>query len=89
LGRQLQKSCHFYNFTFMDIAPPRPLDVEIDKLTNSIENAITSEVSDTVVVLMTLAHEKQIKKRDWQFDWKKELKDTSKQTYKLLLDIEL
>lgn len=67
----------------MDVAPPRPLDVEIDKLTNSIENAITSKVFDTSVMLMTLDHEKQIKKKDWQFDWKKELKDTSKQTYKL------
>ncbi len=47
----------------MDVAPPMPFDVEINKLTNSIENSITGEVFDTVVVLMTLSHEKQIKKK--------------------------
>lgn len=64
-------------------SPPFFLDIEIDKLTNSIENAITGEVFDTEVVRLTAQDEKQIKKKDWQFDWKKELKDTTKEVYKL------
>jgi len=51
----------------------RPLDFVIDKLTNSIENSSTHEVFDTEVVRMTLEDSTQIKKLDWQFDWKKEI----------------
>ncbi len=57
--------------------------IEIDKLTNSIENAITGEVFDTEVIRLTAQDEKQIKKKDWQFDWKKELRDTNREAYKL------
>jgi hypothetical protein len=59
------------------------LDFEIDKLTNSIENAITGEVFDTSVVLLQKADNKQIKKTKWLFDWHKELKDSERQVYKL------
>jgi hypothetical protein len=54
------------------------LDFEIDKLTNSIENQITGEVFDTEVTQLTILQNTQIKKKDWLFDWKKELKDTTK-----------
>ncbi|KAA9353067.1 hypothetical protein [Larkinella humicola] len=63
--------------------PPFPLNIEIDKLTNSIENAITGEVFDTVVTRLIPQNEKQIKKRDWQFNWKQELKDPNREAYKL------
>ena len=59
------------------------LDFEIDKLTNSIENTQTGEVFDTAIVRLTDKDIKQIKKTDWQFDWSKELKDNSKEVYKL------
>jgi hypothetical protein len=59
------------------------LDFEIDKLTNSIENLATGEVFDTEIVRLGEPDIKQIKKADWQFDWHKELKDKSKQVYKL------
>jgi hypothetical protein len=59
------------------------LDFEIDKLTNSIENLATGEVFDTEIVKLGESDIKQIKKADWQFDWHKELKDKSKQVYKL------
>lgn len=59
------------------------LDFEIDKLTNSIENIMTGEVFDTEIVHLTEVDKKQIKKADWQFDWFKELKDKSKEVYKL------
>ncbi len=59
------------------------LDFEIDKLTNSIENALTSEVFDTEVVRLTNKDSRQIRKVDWQFNWHKELKDETKEVYKL------
>lgn len=59
------------------------LDFEIDKLTNSIENLATGEVFDTEIVRLTEADSKQIKKVEWQFNWLKELKDKSKEVYKL------
>jgi len=57
--------------------------IEIDKLTNSIEKAITGEVFDSQVTQVTVQDEKQIKKKDWQFNWKRELSDVTKETYKL------
>ena len=59
------------------------LDFEIDRLTNSIENTQTGEVFDTEIMRLTDKDIKQIKKADWQFDWSKELKDKSKEVYKL------
>jgi hypothetical protein len=59
------------------------LDFIIDKLTNSIENTLTGEVFDTGIVRLTNANAKQLKKEDWQFDWLIELKDKSKEIYKL------
>jgi hypothetical protein len=59
------------------------LDFEIDKLTNSIENISTGEVFDTEITSLGAGDVKQIKKTDWQFDWHKELKDKSKEVYKL------
>jgi hypothetical protein len=37
----------------MKIEKNRPLDFEIDKLTNSIENTSTGEVFDTEIVRLT------------------------------------
>ncbi|GAB3929479.1 hypothetical protein [Larkinella terrae] len=58
-------------------------DIEIDKLTNSIENAVSGEVFDTEITRLTILNEKQIKKKDWGFNWKQELKDPSREVYKL------
>jgi len=59
------------------------LDFVIDKLTNSIENTATGEVFDTEVVQLRNTDLKQIHKADWQFDWTKEIKDKTKEVYKL------
>ena len=59
------------------------LDFIIDKLTNSIENTSTGEVFDTEIVKLTVADTKQIKKEEWEFDWHTELKDKTKEIYKL------
>ena len=60
-----------------------PLDFEIDKLTNSIGNTSTGEVFDTLVVRLTSKDLGFIHKSEWQFDWSKELKDKTKEVYKL------
>jgi len=61
----------------------RLLDFKIDKLTNSIENISTGEVFDTVVIRLTSKDLILIQKFEWQFDWSKELKDKTKEVYKL------
>jgi hypothetical protein len=67
----------------MKLAYKTPLDFVIDKLTNSIENTSTGEVFDTVVVQLTIKDLNRIPKSDWQFDWAKEIKDKTKEVYKL------
>jgi hypothetical protein len=59
------------------------LDFEVDKLTNSIENAISGEVFDTIITKLNITDSKNIKKTDWAFNWQKELKDNTKHVYKL------
>lgn len=61
----------------------KPLDFIIDKLTNSIENTSTGEVFDTEIIRLTIKDISQIKKIDWQFDWAGEIKDKTKEVYKL------
>lgn len=57
------------------------LDFEVDKLTNSIENVATGEVFNTVIEKLESEDKKQIKNSDWQFDWHKELKDSTKEVF--------
>jgi hypothetical protein len=59
------------------------LDFIIDKLTNSIENTLTGEIFNTEIVRLTISDAKQINKSEWQFNWIKELKDKTKNVYKL------
>ena len=58
----------------------KEVSVEIDKLTNSIENVITGEVFETEFQRVTV---REIKNKDWLFDWHKELKDKSNEVYKM------
>jgi len=58
-------------------------DIEIDKLTNSIENRISGEVFDTEVQRVDPLQTKIIKKKDWRFDWRAELKYPNREVYKL------
>ncbi len=59
------------------------LDFEVDKLLNSIENAVSGEVFDTLIALLKSTDTRQIKKTDWAFNWQTELKDKTRQVYKL------
>jgi len=62
------------------------IDIEIDKLTNSIENRITGDVFDTEIVQLSVKDSRQIKKTDWRFNWHTELLNASRHVYKLIIN---
>ena len=45
----------------------KALEFEVDKLTNSIENALTGEVFDTAISRLSVKDSRKIKKADWLF----------------------
>ena len=58
----------------------------IDRLTNSIQNTISGDSFQTEVSLLTIADIRQItKKSGWQFNWKSELDDNTREVYKLTI----
>jgi hypothetical protein len=61
------------------------VDIEIDKLTRSIENAITGDSFKTEVLELTAADVSKLKKVDWLFNWKAEIKVPDKTVYKLVI----
>jgi hypothetical protein len=62
------------------------LDVEIDKLTRSVENAVTGDSFATEVLYFTKNDVKQVtKKKGWDFAWGKELAETDREVYKLTI----
>jgi hypothetical protein len=66
-----------------------PLDFEIDKLTNSIENTLTGESHPTSVLPITTEDLAKIKKDNtWQVDWNEEYKTPNNQVFKLTLENE-
>jgi hypothetical protein len=64
----------------------RPLDFVVDRLTNSIVNTISGDSFETEVSLLRNEDVKQINKRTaWNFNWKDELGDNTKEVYKLTI----
>ena len=64
----------------------RHIDIEIDKLTNSIENVITGDSFQTDVSLVNNIDLKDItKKNGWLFNWKAEFKLPDRDVYKLTI----
>ena len=64
---------------------PVLFDVEIDKLTNSIENVLTGEALATAVVPISAADLKTTtKKNGWRFDWRAEVRQPLRTVYKLV-----
>lgn len=61
------------------------VDIEIDKLTRSIENAITGDSFKTEIVALTTADLRSIRKADWRFDWKAEIKNPNRTVHKLII----
>jgi hypothetical protein len=63
----------------------KQIDIEIDKLTRSIENVITGDSFKTEVLLFSAKDLKQLKKTDWLFDWKSESSNKDKSIHKLVI----
>lgn len=65
---------------------PQYIDIEIDKLTNSIENVITGDSFQTDVLLIDKSDLKSInKKNGWLFNWTNESKLPDRDVYKLTI----
>jgi len=61
------------------------IDIEIDKLTNSIENVISGETFATLILPLKKG-EKGFSANKWVFDWVKELGYTERSTFKLVTE---
>jgi hypothetical protein len=63
------------------------IDIQIDRLTNSITNTISNDSFPTEVLPVTKADLKAVtKKGGWKFDWKAETKMHDRQVYKLVIE---
>lgn len=61
------------------------LDIEIDKLTNSIERVTTGEVLQTAVLPVSAADLKMTtKKNGWRFNWRVEARQPGRNVFKLV-----
>ena len=45
------------------------INIEIDRLTNSIENAFSGDKFDTEILGLSKEDLRKLKKKDWLFDW--------------------
>lgn len=62
------------------------LDFEVDFLTNSIRNTVSGDSFRTEVLRLTKADLKQVtRKNGWNFNWRTELNNNSKEVYKLTI----
>lgn len=61
------------------------IDIEIDKLTNSIENVISGETFTTLILHLKKG-EKGFLANKWVFNWAKEISYTERNTYKLVTE---
>ncbi len=61
------------------------IDIEIDKLTKSIENVITHEVFDTELIKISYTNTYVVNPNDWIFDWKSQIAKTEREVYKLVI----
>ncbi len=65
---------------------PQFVDIEIDKLTNSLENVITGDSFQTDVSMVDKNDIKSVtKKNGWLFNWKAEYKQPERDVYKLTI----
>lgn len=64
----------------------KQLDFLVDRLTNSIVNTISGDSFRTEVLNLTFEDIPSLKKKNgWNFNWKSELNDNSKEVYKLTI----
>jgi hypothetical protein len=67
------------------MAKQTAVDIEIDKLTRSIEKANSGDSFKTEFLPVTPADLKSLKKSEWLFNWKAEAKQSDKTVYKLII----
>lgn len=67
------------------MASNKQIDIEIDKLTRSVENAVTGDSFKTEILPLATKDLKLLSKGDWLFDWKAEAKNKDKLVYKLTI----
>ncbi len=67
------------------MAVSRKINIEIDKLTRSIENVVSGDSFKTEILPLSSKDIKTIKKKDWLFDWSSEAKIKDKTVYKLVI----
>ena len=58
------------------------IEIEIDKLTNSIVNVISGDILQTE---FHKVNKKEIRKKDWLFNWHRELKNDKVNVYKMTI----
>lgn len=63
----------------------RHIGITIDKLTRSVENAITGDSFPTEIHALLKSDISKSETSQWNFDWQKELTDSTKAVYKLVL----
>ena len=64
----------------------RKFSLLIDKITNSIEDAITGKKFDTDITLLLASDLKMVqKKHGWRFNWKREFNYKNRQLYKIVI----
>jgi hypothetical protein len=59
--------------------------ITVDKLTRSIQNAITGDSFKTEVFSVSAADIRKFKKSEWLFDWRAEAKRPDRSVYKLVI----
>jgi len=65
------------------------INIEIDKLTHSIENRVTGDKFNTQVLPITANDFKHLKKTDWNFDWQMEFNALETKVFKLIVESNL
>jgi len=60
------------------------IGVRIDKLTNSIQNALNGEILETDIFRLYPTDADSLRGSTWQFDWTLELRNASREVYKLI-----
>ncbi|GAB4047273.1 hypothetical protein [Spirosoma litoris] len=70
----------------MKINKPIHLEFVVDKLTNSIQNTISGDSFTTEILRLTKSDLKNVtKKSGWNFNWRSELNDNTKEVFKLTI----
>lgn len=63
----------------------KEVSIEVDKLTNSIESRYSGDIFDTEFYRLLKGDKKEIKNKDWLFDWHKEIDYADREIYKLTI----